>query len=170
MRSRGQDGADYLTGGTSGRRRTRWRDSRQRSLSRHPEVAAIIGLAVMGSLTGYEISRTLGARATVAHGWAHGAVIGLILGLAMVVLLVASAMWRTSRGKRPAFTWLVTIATGTWFVTTIGTAPPKSQLTPYVITTSTAIAELAYSCVLCLLLDGLILLAGARMIRRRTAR
>jgi hypothetical protein len=72
--------------------------------------------------------------------------------------------------RASASTWLVIIATGTWFVTTVGTALPTSQLTPYVITTSPAVAELAYSCVLCLRLDGLTLFAAARMIRSRTGR
>jgi hypothetical protein len=144
MRSRGQDGADYLTGSTGGRRRTRWRDSRQRYLNQNPEVAAVIGLVGMGSLTAYEIIRTLDARDTVAHGWAHGATIGLVLGLAIVVVLVAAARWRNRRGRRPAFAWL--------------------------ITTSTEVAELACTCVLCLLLDVLVVVAGALMIKRRLAR
>jgi hypothetical protein len=170
MRSRGQDGADYLTGSTGGRRRTRWRDSRQRYLNQHPEVAAVIGLVGMGSLTAYEIIRTLDARDTVAHGWAHGATIGLVLGLAIVLVLVPAARWRNRRGRRPAFAWLITIAIVTWGATTIGTLPPRSQLTPYVITTSTEVAELTYTCVLCLLLDVLVVVAGAVMIKRRLAR
>jgi hypothetical protein len=54
-------------------------------------------------------------------------------------------------------------------VTTVGTLPPRWQTGSYVITSAAGSAELGYACVLCLLIDGLILVAGYRMLRARRA-
>jgi len=121
----------------------------------------------MGFLTAVEVTRTVSARHTVRRGWGEGVLIGLAIAVVLLIAAVIFLRLKNRRVGRTAATWLFIVLLLGFIVAAIDTRPPRYSSGPYVITSVAASAELGYVCALCLLIDGLILVAGYRMLRGR---
>lgn len=144
-----------------------------RWFGRHPLIAVAIGIAVLGWMTFWEITRIAAARHTVAHGWAGGLAAGVTASLAMIALLTMALRMR-KRTSGTGLGWvsaLTLVITGSFIVAFRATAPPTVNVNhvPYVVTTGLAVAGMSYAAILAAACVAVIGWAAVRLIRNRAA-
>ena len=116
-------------------------------------VVWFVCFAVTSGGAAWEAVRLADARGTLASGWAGGIAAGVGLGLALEAIVVVPVLVRLRRAgsigrplAMPALILILTIVLLV-FVAFFASAPPKNPgPVPYVITSRTGVAEIAYVC------------------------
>jgi hypothetical protein len=114
----------------------------------------LVFFTVAGCIAAWEADRIADARATVVSGWAAGIAAGAGGGLVLAVLVAAMALVprqrpRPRRGRPQAILCLIlTLVLLLLLVAAVLTSTPPRQYgphpVPYVITSGTEVAEIAY--------------------------
>lgn len=140
---------------------------------RHPRITLAIGVASLGWVTVWEIVRIAAARHTVPSGWAAGLATGVTASLTMTAtLILAIRLSRRVDGNRNAVVWSLTLLIAlTAVAALLFTAPSRVNVNriPYVVTTGSAVAGMAYAATFAALCLALVVRAVPRVIRVHAA-
>src|SRR5260221_11637332 len=138
-----------------------------------PRTTLAIGIAGLGAITAWEIVRIAAARHTVPDGWAAGLAAGVAASLAMTsVLIITYSLIQRAPRRHGGLVFLVTLLIGVSpalaFVFTAPQPGPGSEV-PYVVSTGTSVAGMAYAATFFALYLALLVRAIPRVTRSRAA-